>query len=85
MKEKKRVLELTDFEWRLLVGCLNTARSAYLDEGKPIEDVNLLLIKTLNAKLKSISRKSPPGGRDVFSSDRQDETDEGITEQLKSI
>ena len=52
MKEQKRVLELTDFERRLLVACLNTARSKYIDEDKPIEDVNLLLIKTLNAKLK---------------------------------
>ena len=54
MKEQKRILELTDFEWRLLVGCLNTARSAYLDEGKPIEDVNTLLIKVMNAKLKKV-------------------------------
>ena len=52
MKEQKRILELTDFEWRLLVGCLNTARSIFLEEGKPIEDVNLLLLKTFNAKLK---------------------------------
>ena len=52
MKEQKRILELTDFEWRLLVGCINTARSVYLNEGKPIEDVNILLIKALYAKLK---------------------------------
>ena len=54
MQEQKRILELTDFEWRILVGCLNTARSAYLDEGKPIEDVNTLLIKVMNAKLKKV-------------------------------
>ena len=52
MKEQKRVLDLTDFEWRLLIARLNTARSKYIDEDKPIEDVNLLLVKTLNAKLK---------------------------------
>ena len=52
MREQKRILELTDFEWRLLVGCINTARSKYLDEGKPIDDVNMLLIKALDAKLK---------------------------------
>ena len=52
MKEQKWILELTDCEWRLLVACLNTARSKYIDEGKPIEDVNLLLLKTFNAKLK---------------------------------
>ena len=52
MREQKRILELTDFEWRLLVACLNTARSKYIDEGKSIEDVNVLLTKTMNAKLK---------------------------------
>ena len=52
MKEEKRILELTNFEWRLLVGCLNTARSVFIDKGKPIEDVNMLLIKALDAKLK---------------------------------
>ncbi len=52
MREQKRILELTDFEWRLLVACLNMARSKYIDENKPIEDVNVLLIKTMNAKLK---------------------------------
>ena len=52
MREQKRILELTDFEWRLLVACLNTARSKYIDEGKPIEDVNVLLVKVMNAKLK---------------------------------
>ena len=54
MKEEKRILELTYFEWRLLVGCLNTARSVYIDEGKPIDDVNMLLIKVLDAKLKKV-------------------------------
>lgn len=52
MREQKRILELTDFEWRLLVACINTARSKYIDEGKPIEDVNVLLVKVMNAKTK---------------------------------
>ena len=52
MREQKRILELTDFEWRLLVACINTARAKYIDENKPIEDVNVLLIKAMNAKLK---------------------------------
>lgn len=53
MKEEKIILELTDFEWQLLFGCLNTARSVYLNDGKPIDDVNILLIKALDAKLKN--------------------------------
>lgn len=52
MREQKRILELTNFEWWLFIACLNTARSKYIDEGKPIEDVNVLLIKTMNAKSK---------------------------------
>ena len=54
MKEQKRILELTDFEWRLLVACLNTARSKYIDEGKPIEDVSVLLVKAMNAKIRKV-------------------------------
>ena len=58
MKEQKRILELTDFEWRLLVECLNTARSKYIDECKLIEDVNMLLIKTMK-RLSQILCKPP--------------------------
>ena len=54
MKEEKRIFELTNFEWRLLVGCINTARSVYIDEGKPIDDVNMLLLKALEAKFKKV-------------------------------
>ena len=53
MRDQKRIIELTDFEWRLLVGCLNTAKSVYLNDGNPIDDVNILLIKALDAKLKN--------------------------------
>ena len=54
MREQKRVLFLTDAEWQLLVRCINTARSKYLDEGKPIDDVNILLVKTMKAKLRKV-------------------------------
>ena len=54
MRDQKRIIELTDFEWRLLVGCLNTARSAYLEEKTPIEDINDLLAKAIKAKLKKV-------------------------------
>ena len=42
MKEEKRVLELTNFECRLLVGCVNTARSVYIDEGLVICKIYLM-------------------------------------------
>ena len=54
MREQKRVLFLTDAEWQLLIRCINTARSKYLDEDNPIEDVNVFLIKAMNAKIKKV-------------------------------
>lgn len=54
MREQKRVLFLTDAEWQLLIRCINTARSKYLDEDKPIDDVNMLLVKAMKAKLKKV-------------------------------
>ena len=40
MKTKRKYFYLDDFEHRLLVGCLMTARNEYIHEDKPIEDVN---------------------------------------------
>ena len=54
MREQKRFLFLTDAEWQLLVRCINAARSKYMDEGKPIDDVNTLLVKSMKAKLKKV-------------------------------
>ena len=52
MKEIKRRLVLDDFEYRLMVGCVNKARTMFIDEGKPIEDVSALLIKIIDAPAK---------------------------------
>ena len=52
MKNEKFILELTPAEHKLLIECLNLARSRYIDEGKPIEDVNVLLVKAMNVKTK---------------------------------
>ena len=54
MKEKRRYLYLDDFEHRLLVGCIMTARNMYLDEGKPTDDVNALILRAINAPSKKI-------------------------------
>ena len=54
MREQKRVLLLTDNERQLLIKCINMARSKYLDEDKPIDDVNMLLVKAMKAKLKKV-------------------------------
>lgn len=52
MKTIIRHLVLYDFEYRLLVGCVNKARTMFIDEGKPIEDVSELLLKIIDAPTK---------------------------------
>ena len=54
MKEKRRYFFLDDFEHRLLVGCLMTARNEYIHEGKPTEDVNELILKIIDAPTKKL-------------------------------
>ncbi len=49
MMDTKRVITVDDFEHRLLVGCLTTAHNKYIEDGKPVEDVNELIIKTIDA------------------------------------
>ena len=56
MSDTKRVITVDDFEHRLLVGCINKARNDYMDEGMPIDDVNDLLIKTIDAPTKKEKR-----------------------------
>ena len=58
MKEIKRRLVLDDFEYRLLVGCVNKARTMFLDEDKPVEDVSELLLKIIDAPTKKIKVRS---------------------------
>ena len=54
MKEKRKYFYLDDFEHRLLDGCLMTARNEYIHENKPIEDVNELILKIIDAPLKKL-------------------------------
>ena len=54
MREVKRHIYVDGFEHRLLVGCLMTARNEYIHEGKPIEDVNELILKIIDAPTKKL-------------------------------
>ena len=54
MKTKRKYFYLDDFEHRLLVGCLMTARNEYIHEDKPIEDVNELILKIIDAPSKKL-------------------------------
>ena len=58
MKEIKRRLVLDDFEYRLLVGCVNKARTMFIDENKSVEDVSALLLKIIDAPTKKIKIRS---------------------------
>ena len=46
---------LDDFEHRLLVGCVNAARTMFLEQNKPTEDIDELLIKIIKAPSKKVS------------------------------
>jgi len=54
IKDVKHKVQLDDFEHRLLIGCVNAARTLYLEQGKPIEDVDELLIKIIEAPSKKV-------------------------------
>ena len=55
VKDVKHKVTLDDFEHRLLVGCVNVARTMYLDQKKPTEDVDNLLVKIIKAPSKKVS------------------------------
>lgn len=63
MTKAKRIMTMDDFEHRLLVGCINKARTEYMEEGKPTEDINELLIKAIEAPTKKEKRKAYREGR----------------------
>ena len=58
MKEIKRRPVLDDFEYRLLVECVNKARTMFIDENKPVEGVSALLLKIIDAPIKKIKIRS---------------------------
>ena len=57
MTDTKRVIEVSDFEHRLMVNCMRTARNEFIDEGAPTEDVSRLMVKVMEAPTKKAKRK----------------------------
>ena len=55
VKDVKHKITLDDFEHRLLVGCVNAARTVYISQNKPTEDIDELLIKIIKAPSKKVS------------------------------
>lgn len=58
MTETKRVIEVSDYEHRLMVNCMRTARNEFIDEGAPTEDVSKLMVKVMEAPTKKEKRKA---------------------------
>lgn len=55
VKDVKHKVTLDDFEHRLLIGCVNVARTMYLEQNKSTEDVDDLLVKIIKTPLKKVS------------------------------
>ena len=53
-KQHKRFLALEDNEWRVLVKELNEFRKQIIDDDGPVEVINELLIKIIDAPTKKI-------------------------------
>ena len=58
MDKSKCVVELNDFEQRLMVHGLSDFRNSLIEDQKPTEDVNELLLKVIDAPRKKHLRKS---------------------------
>lgn len=63
MSEEKRVIEVDDFDHRLMVNCLADFRNDLIRDEKPTEDVDELLLKIIDAPTKKEKRKADREGR----------------------
>lgn len=61
MCEEKVVVTLSDYEQRVLVKGMNEYRNDLIQDGKPTEDVDDVLLKVIDAPSKKVKRW---GGRE---------------------
>ena len=52
IKNQKRYITVNSGNINLFIKCLMTARNVYIEQGKPIDDVNDLLLRFMKAKKK---------------------------------
>lgn len=52
MREVKRVIEVSDYEHRVMMEALNDRRNDFISENKPSDDVSDLLLKVIDAPSK---------------------------------
>ena len=57
MAEIQHLIQVSDYEQRLMVNGLNSFRNDLIRDGKPTEDINALLIKVIDAPEKRPKRK----------------------------
>lgn len=58
MSKDSRVIAVDDYEHRLMVAGLNDFRNDLIQDGKPTEDVDELLLKVIDAPTKKNKRKA---------------------------
>ena len=58
MAEEKKVLTLDEFEQRLMVSGLMDFRNDLLNDDKPTEDINDLILKVIDAPTKKEKRRA---------------------------
>lgn len=58
MKEEERVLTLDDYEYGVVVNALNEFRNELIEEQRPTDAVDDLLLKTIDAPTKKQKRRS---------------------------
>ena len=58
MAEEKKVVTLDDFEQRLMVSGLMDFRNDLLQDEKPTEDINDLILKAIDAPTKKEKRRA---------------------------
>ena len=57
MVEVQHLIQVSDYEQRLMVNGLNAFRNDLIRDGKPTEDINALLMKVIDAPEKKPKRK----------------------------
>ena len=57
MTEVQHLIQVSDYEQRLMVNGLNAFRNDLIRDSKPTEDINALLIKVIDAPEKKQKRK----------------------------
>ena len=63
MKEEERVLTLDHYEHGVMVNALNELRNDLIEEQRPTDAVDELLLKTIDAPTKKLKRRSQDEAR----------------------